>query len=144
MDTVLRGRKWKQCLVYLDDLCVFGKTIEEHNQRLCEILQCLDQANLSLNIKKCSFGASRVIILGHEVYAAGVKPDPSKTEAIRSFPAPGNQKAVRSFLGLYSYYRKFMENFSKTAAPLNELLKDGVKFKWEDEQILAFDQLKQL
>ena len=143
MDTVLRGRKWKQCLVYLDDLCIFGKSIHEHNIRLAEILHCLDQANLSLNIEKCSFGTSKVIILGHEVSAAGIQPDPTKTEAIRSFPAPKDQKAVRSFLGLCSYYRKFMKNFSKTAAPLNELLKDNVKFKWNNEHALAFETLKE-
>ena len=64
MDTVLRGRKPKLCLVYLDDLCIFGRTMEEHNQRLLAILQCLDQANLSLNIEKCVFGKNQVTILG--------------------------------------------------------------------------------
>lgn len=142
MDTVLRGHKWKHCLIYLDDLCIFGKTLEEHNQRLSEILKCLEQANLSLNIKKCSFGASEISLLGHQISREGVRPDPAKTQAIRSFPTPTNQKAVRSFLGLCSYYRKFMENFSKTAAPLNELLRDGVKFNWSTDQQAAFETLK--
>lgn len=142
MDSVLRGRRWKHCLIYLDDLCVFGKTLEEHNERLRDVLGCLDQANLSLNYKKCVFGASSVTILGHEISHEGVMPEASKTSAIRSFPTPTTQKAVRSFLGLASYYRRFIENFAKMAAPLNRLLKDGVKFEWTTGQQSAFDALR--
>lgn len=141
MDTILRGHKWTSCLVYLDDICVFGRTLQEHNERLRDVLDCLNEANLSLNIKKCSFGATRLKILAHEITSAGVRPDPINVEAIRDFPTPVNQKAVRSFLGLCSYYRKFIPNFSKLAAPLNELLKYGVAFTWTTPEKAAFANL---
>ena len=142
MDSILRGRKWKHCLVYLDDLCVFGASLEQHNERLRDILECLDRANLSLNVKKCSFGSTKLNMLGYEITREGVRPDSSETSAIRDFPTPTNQKAVRSFLGLCSYYRKFIENFSKIAAPLNALLRVGVNFVWSVQHQSTFEALK--
>ena len=142
MDSILRDRKWKHCLLYLDDLCVFGRTLEEHNARLHDVLSCLDRGNLSLNLKKCTFGATQITILGHEISQHGIRPDSSKTKAVRDFPKPENQKAVRSFLGLCSYYRRFIQNFSRVAARLNELLKDGSKFEWSTPQQEAFEALK--
>jgi hypothetical protein len=142
IDVILRGMKWNICMCYLDDIVVFGKTIEEHNERLDRELRCLDEANLSLNMKKCQFAANELIVLGHEVSGEGVCPDPSKTSAVNDFPTPKSVKDVRSFLGLCSYYRRFIENFAKIAGPLNKLLKSQVAFKWSQDEQAAFDTLK--
>ena len=75
MDSVLRHHKWKGRQVYLDDLCVFGETLKKHNERLEEVLRSLDQTSLSLNIKKCSFGATKILLLGQEISEGGIRPD---------------------------------------------------------------------
>ena len=76
--------------------------------------------------------------LGHVAISEGVKPDPQKVKAIKEFPTPKNTTDVKSFLGLAGYYRKFIPQFSKMAKPLNDLLKKGNAWQWEQEQIEAF------
>lgn len=143
MDNLLRHLKWTMCLCYLDDVVVFSKTFDEHLQRLEVVLQCLQEADLILNPKKCLFGAKQIKILGHLVSGEGIRPDPDKVLAVSNFPVPKNIHDVRSFLGLCSYFRRFIENFCHRAQPLQELVKGDAKFKWTNTQALAFDDLKQ-
>lgn len=142
MDALLHGLKWKYCLVYLDDVVVFSKNFHDHLLRLNMVLSCIQTAGLTLNPKKCNFGAKQLHILGHLVDEKGVQPDPGKLEAVNNFPTPQNVTQVRSFLGLCSYYRRFIKDFSSTAYSITELTQKNVPFKWSSVQETAFLKLK--
>ncbi|UYV66998.1 hypothetical protein LAZ67_4003622, partial [Cordylochernes scorpioides] len=142
MDNVLMGLKWNICLCYLDDIVVYSDTFEEHLERLSKVLSCLQQAGLTINQDKCLFGSTRIKILGHVVDKDGIQPDSEKVEAIKKFPVPKSVCDIQSYLGLCSYYRRFIKNFSKIAAPLQILLKKDQKFIWTQEQKDSFESLK--
>ncbi|KAG8173610.1 hypothetical protein JTE90_008227, partial [Oedothorax gibbosus] len=144
MDTVLRGLKWNICLCYLDDVIVYAPNFREHQQRLRKVLKCIQDAGLTLNSKKCCFGKKKFTILGHLVDAHGIYPGPEKVVAVEKFPIPQNITEVRTFLGLCSYYRRFIRNFADIAKPLHELLKKDVKFSWNLSQAISFTTLKKL
>jgi hypothetical protein len=124
MNPVLLGLVGTRCFVCLDDIILFGKTLQEHNERLREVFERLRQFNLKIEPDKCEFLKTELNYLGH-VTGEGVKPDPNKVRAIKEFPVPKNVTDVKSFLGLAGYYRKFIPQFSKIAKPLNDLLKKG-------------------
>lgn len=142
MDTVLSGLKWQTCLVYLDDVIVFSSTFAEHLKRLSCVLRAVRAAGLTLKAEKCHFGYQELRFLGHVVSHAGIKPDPDKVSAVSNFPTPADKKAVRRFLGLCSYYRRFIPNFSHIAAPLTSLTRNDVAFVWTTEQQAAFENLR--
>ncbi|GFW32104.1 retrovirus-related Pol polyprotein from transposon 17.6 [Trichonephila clavipes] len=142
MDNLLRHFKWTMCLCYLDDIIVFSETFEDHLIRLRLVLKCLQEAGLKLNSKKCLFATQEVKILGHLVSSNGVRPDPDKIKAVRNFPTPKNIHDIRSFLGLCSYFRRFIKGFCYLAEPLQSLLKSGVEFHWGPEEVEAFNSLK--
>lgn len=142
MDVVLADLQWTTCLVYLDDIIVFGRTFQEHLQRLDEVLCKLRYANLKVKPSKCTLFASQVQYLGHVISTEGVTADPSKVEAIRTWPVPKTQTEVRSFLGLASYYRRFIQGFAEIARPLHRLTEKGRRFCWGEECQEAFQQLK--
>ncbi|UYV76936.1 K02A2.6-like, partial [Cordylochernes scorpioides] len=142
IDSVLGSLKWNMCLCYLDDTVVYAPTFEEHLRRLQLVLRCIQKAGLSLNHKKCLFGSRRINILGHLVDANGIHPDPDKVEAVSKFPRPKNISELRSFLGLCSYYRRFIENFADKARSLHDLLKAEKQLYWDAAQEKAFKVLK--
>ncbi|GFW45498.1 retrovirus-related Pol polyprotein from transposon 17.6 [Trichonephila clavipes] len=142
MDNLLRHFKWTMCLCYLDDIIVFSETFEDQLIRLRLVLKCLQEAGLKLNSKKCLIAAQEVKILGHLVSSNGVRPDPDKIKAVRNFPTPKNIHDIRSFLGLCSYFRRFIKGFCYLAEPLQSLLKSGVEFHWGPEEVEAFNSLK--
>ncbi|UYV67068.1 K02A2.6-like [Cordylochernes scorpioides] len=121
MDNILRTHKWKICLCYLDDVIVFSEDLPSHLTRLKTILGCLRKAGLTLNISKCRFAYEELLLLGHVVSKEGITPDPEKIASIKDFPALKTIKNVRAFLGLCSYYRRFIKEFSKIAYPLQIL-----------------------
>jgi hypothetical protein len=148
MDAVFRDRGLhKYVVVYLDDILVYNKTPEEHLQHLESVLQALSDNKLYANFEKCAFNNPEVEYLGHVVSAEGIKPDPKKVQAVLQWPQPANKKELRSFLGLTQYFRKFIQGYSKIAAPLNALLKDNVDWRqpgvWTRECTAAFHTLKQ-
>lgn len=143
MDTVLAGLKWQTCLVYLDDVIVFSETFDQHLKRLRTVLDALRSADLTLKPEKCHFGYQQLKFLGHVVSADGVRPDPDKTAAVANFPIPTTKKAVRRFLGLCAYYRRFIADFAKIAEPLTRLTRDDVPYVWSSEQQEAFTELRQ-
>jgi hypothetical protein len=128
--------------VYLDDVILFGESLQEHNERLREVFDRLRQCNLKIEPDKCEFLKTELSYLGHVVTNEGVKPDPEKVRAIIDFPTPLNTTGVKSFLGLAGYYRKFIPQFSKIAKPLNDLLKKNNQWQWEQKQIDSFGLLK--
>ncbi|UYV84686.1 hypothetical protein LAZ67_X003094 [Cordylochernes scorpioides] len=144
IDNLLKGLKWPICLCYLDDIIVFSDGFEEHLRRLQLVLNCLKKAGLCLNSKKCKFGAKTITVLGHEVSENGIRPDQEKIRAVRDFATPRSLKEVRSFLGLSSYYRRFIPNYAHVAQPLNDLLKKDSAFNWNQEEQNAFEALKTL
>lgn len=142
MDLGLADLQWTTCLVYLDDIIVFGRTFHEHLSRLDEVLIKLRQANLKVKPSKCNLFSSEVKYLGHIISSRGVEADPAKVEAVRQWPVPKNQTEVKSFVGLASYYRRFVKGFAEIARPLHQLTEKGRRFKWTEDCQAAFEQLK--
>ena len=123
MNYVLRSVIGKICLVYLDDIIVFSKTKEEHLTNLGIILDLLEEADLKLGLSKCKFMCESVQYLGHVISAKGITPDPEKIEQLKNYKRPSSVVEIQSFLGLASYYRRFIRNFADIAHPLIELTK---------------------
>ena len=142
MEKVLSNLSWKVCLVYLDDIIIMSKTFDEHVENLRQVFERLRQANLKMNPKKCVLLQKEVSFLGHIVSENGVATDPSKIDTIKNWPIPKNVKEVRSFLGLCSYYRKFIYKFSDIAKPLHKLTELNRKFVWDADCNAAFDKLR--
>ncbi|UYV79019.1 hypothetical protein LAZ67_17000657, partial [Cordylochernes scorpioides] len=142
MDKLLAGLKWTICLCYLDDIIVYATSFKEHIERLGKVLRCIQQAGLCINHEKCRFGSREIKVLGHLVTESGIRPDPDKIEAITNFPTPKTATEVRSFMGLCSYYRRFVKDFANKAKPLHDLLRNNVKFFWSNEQEQSFQILK--
>jgi Reverse transcriptase (RNA-dependent DNA polymerase). len=106
--------------VYLDDIIVFGNTIEEHNENLIKLLERLRKLGLKLQPDKCEYLRPELEYLGHLITKDGVKPNPAKINTVKNFKNPLNVTQVQSFLGLAGYYRKFIKNFSAIDKPLTQ------------------------
>ena len=118
MNIVLSGLTYNQCLVYLDDIIIFGNTFENHNRNLVNVLQRIQDANLTIKPSKCALAVKELRFLGHIVGGDGVKMDPNKIDAILKLPEPTTVTEIKSFIGSASYYRRFIKDFSKIAEPL--------------------------
>jgi hypothetical protein len=130
-------------LVFLDDILIFSKTLEEHERHVQQVLDVLREQKLYAKESKCEFFKTEVEFLGHIVGRDGVRMMEDKVKAIADWPQPKNVRDVRAFLGTTGYYRKFVKDFSRIAAPLSELTKESVKFSWGPEQAESFRKLKQ-
>lgn len=126
----------------MDDIIVPGPSFAECLKRLEHIFQRLKNANLKLKPSKCNLFQKSVKFLGHVVSDKGVHTDPDKTEAVRIWPVPKTVKEVRSFLGLCSYYRRFVSGFANIARPLHKLCEKNSKFTWNEDCQKAFNSLK--
>ena len=144
MEKVLSGLPWEVCLLYLDDIIVHGREFTEAIERLRTVLQRLRDAGLKLSPNKCILLQKSVPFLGHVVRNHGVSTDPKKIEAVRSWPSPQTAKDVKSFLGLCSYYSRFVRDFSDIARPLYKLTEGQREFRWTSECEDAFRWLKAL
>ena len=140
MDHLFQGLKF--VLVYLDDIVVFSETITEHINHLYQVFNILIAANLKLNLEKCQLGREQIDFLGHHIDAHGISPDKTLIEKVQNFAVPTSIKQVQSFLGLASYYRKFIKNFSHIARPLTQLLQKDIKFCWNETHQESFETLK--
>ncbi|GBG59127.1 hypothetical protein CBR_g32144 [Chara braunii] len=143
MDKVLREQSGRFVVVYLDDILIFSKSMEEHLEHLEEVLAVLKKTQLHLNFAKSEFGKDSVIYLGHRLSVAGLEPEATKIEVIRDWPHPVNIRKLRSFLGLASYYRKFVPRFSIIARPLSQLTSKKVSYSWDVACSEAFQALKE-
>nr|GFB18608.1 putative reverse transcriptase domain-containing protein [Tanacetum cinerariifolium] len=130
-------------IVFIDDILVFSKSKEEHEDHLRTVLQTLRQEKLYAKFSKCEFWLSSVAFLGHIVSAEGITMDLTKVEAITKWPRPMSVTEVRSFLGLAGYYCRFVEGFSRLALPLTKLMREGKNFVLNEEREKSFEELKQ-
>ena len=129
-------------IVFIDDILVYSGILEEHSEHLRIVLQTLRERQLYAKLSKCQFLLDRVTFLGHVISAEGVSVDPQKIEAVVNWKPLKNVSEVRSFLGLTGHYRKFVEGFSKIAAPLTKLIRKYVKYDWVDAYKQSFEELK--
>ena len=129
-------------MVYLDEICVFSKSLEEHVGHLQEVFDRLRNFDLKLKHSKCQFALDEIKLLGFVVNAEGIKSDPEKINAINRMAAPTDVKSVRSFLGMTGYYRQCIPDYAKIAAPLVKLTRKNESFIFGEAQIQAFDQLR--
>ena len=143
MNRVFKEYLDKFVIVFIDDILIYSKTKEEHEDHLRKTLQRLKEHQLYAKLKKCEFWKEEVAFLGHIVTKNGVAVDPVKIEAVRDWPRPKNATDVRSFLGLAGYYRRFVEGFSKLAMPLTNLTRKQQKFLWTDKCEQSFQDLKE-
>ena len=143
MEAVLAGLPWKTCLVYLDDIIVHAVNFDSHVENLRKVLTKLRQANLKLNPQKCNLFQQQVQFLGYTVAKDGISADQGKVKAVQDWPQPSNVREVKSFLGLCTYYRRFVPGFSNIAKPLHLLSEKNTKFQWTNECDAAFKSLKQ-
>ena len=125
-----------------DDIIVYGKTPELHDQALKDTLQKLKLNGLTLNRAKCLFDQSRIEFFGYVLSAEGISPDPAKVQALREAGRPSNAEEVRSFLGMANYSARFIKNFSTIAAPLRELTRSKVEWRWRKREQEAFMKIK--
>nr|AAQ56486.1 putative polyprotein [Oryza sativa Japonica Group] len=132
----------KFVVVFIDDILIYSRTKEEHEEHLRLALEKLREHQLYAKFSKCEFWLSEVKFLGHVISAGGVAVDPSNVESITNWKQPKTVSEIRSFLGLAGYYRRFIENFSKIAKPMTRLLQKDVKYKWSEECKQSFQELK--
>ncbi|KAI3691369.1 hypothetical protein L2E82_49718 [Cichorium intybus] len=142
MNRVCRPYLDKFVIVFIDDILVYSRNKEDHEQHLKLMLDLLKEQKLYAKFTKCEFWIREVHFLGHVVGKEGIQVDPAKIEAIKKWEAPRTPTEIRQFLGLAGYYRRFIENFSKIAQPLTALTQKDRKFLWEEKQEEAFQTLK--
>ncbi len=148
MDLGLDGLRWTSCLVYLDDIIVYADNPKQHLERLRGVFEALRVANLKIKLSKCYFAKKKIAALGHVISKGGIRPDPDKIRAVKEFLLPPDAKEsdkikfVRSFVGLCSYYRRFIDKFAQLAKPLTDLTKKNIKFDWGPSQQRSFELLK--
>ena len=142
MERVLGQLQWQILLCYLDDILIFSKTVSQHFNHLREVFLRLRKAHLKLKPKKCHFFQQQVSFLGHVVSEEGIMTDPEKIRKMRECPSPRNVHEVRSVVGLFSYYRRFIPHFSEIVKPLVKLTEKNQPFVWSETQEFAFQELK--
>lgn len=131
-----------KCLVYLDDIIVFSKTIPEHFKRWFEVFERLREFNMKLKPSKCCFLKGEVFFLGHKVSDEEIAMENSTIETVLNLLVPTSTTEVRSFLRLCSYYRIFISWFAEIIAPLHALTARNQRFRWTDDCQIAFEWLK--
>ena len=144
MSQVLRGLQWERCLVYIDDILIFGRLFQEALQNLTVVLNRVSQYGLQLKAAKCNLFCTEVAFLGHVLGREGLSCDPNKLAAVREWVTPTNARGVREFLGFTGYYRRFVKDFATISAPLVSLLIKDARFMWTPECTTTFEHLQDL
>ena len=145
MNSIFCDYLGKFVLVFIDDILIYSKNEEEHKQHLKQVFEILREHKLYAKLSKCVFFTSRVEFLGHVISDEGVSVDPRKVTAVAEWPIPKDKTEVRSFLGLASYYRRFVKGFSKIVAPMTNLLKGKSNvIDWTPECDSSFQTLKSM
>jgi hypothetical protein len=142
MNKVFMEELDKFVVVFIDDILVYSKSVEEHEQHLRVVLGKLRAHKMYAKFSKCEFWLEKISFLRHILTAEGVAVDPGKVETVSNWQQPTNVSEIKSFLGLVGYYRRFIEGFSKIARPMTELLKKEKKFNWTESCEKSFQELK--
>ena len=142
MNDIFRQHLDDFVMVYLDDILVMSRTVEEHRQHLRTVLGILRHHRFYAKRSKCQFGYSSMTWLGHIIGVDGIRVDPAKQAAIRDWPLPRNPTDVRGFLGLTNYVRRHIQRYAHIAAPLTDLTQKDVPWQWGPEHQAAFEALK--
>ncbi|GJR33158.1 hypothetical protein Tco_1109390 [Tanacetum coccineum] len=143
MNRVCKPYLDKFVIVFIDDILIYSKNKQEHEEHLKIILELLKKEELYAKFSKCEFWIPKVQFLGHVIDNKGIHVDPAKIESVKDWASPKTPTEIRQFLGLAGYYRRFIEGFSKIAKPMTKLTQKKVKFEWGDKQEAAFQLLKQ-
>ena len=143
MDDIFKELIGVCCWVYLDDIIVFSETVEDHINHLNKIFEILRNYGLKIKRQKCKFFQTSITFLGHVVENGTIKPSDEKIEAVTQHKKPEDVEQTLAFIGITSYYRKFVKDFARIAYPLHELCKKDVQFIWNDQCQDAFDTLKE-
>lgn len=142
INKLLGQRRFDSALAYMDDLLIPSTTIDDGFQKLKDVLELIHDAGLTLKLSKCRFFDETIEYLGYDVSAEGIKPSERKIDAVKRFPVPTNVHELRQFLGLASYFRRFVKGFGEIARPLTQLLKKEVSWQWTPDQLNSFTELK--
>ena len=142
MHLILKGLCWSDCLVYLDDIIVFGRTLKEHRERLSLVLSCLTEAGLKINPKKCKLLCEQVVVFGHVVSREGISPDSEKIRVIKEWPESVDESQLGELLGMAGYYRQFVQNYAPIESPLHHACQEEDRFRWTVECEEAFRDIK--
>ncbi|CAI7805577.1 unnamed protein product, partial [Closterium sp. NIES-53] len=142
MNDIFRPFLDRFVIVFLDDILIFSKSLEEHAQHLCIVLDTLRQHRLYAKLSKCTFARSSIGFLGHIISSKGIAMDPAKVQCLADWPAPRTVAELQSFIGLAKYYRKFIFKFSHICALSTGLFRQGVAFQWGPPQQTAFSSIK--
>jgi len=129
---------------FIDNILVATDTEEGHDELVEEVLKRLEENNLFVKPEKCKWKVREVEFLGVVIGPRGVEMQKEKMEGVLNWPAPKNVKEMQKFLGLANYYRRFIKDFAKIAAPLHALVRKEQKWKWKKEQEEAFRKLKEM
>ena len=129
-------------IVYLDDILIYSKTQEEHDEHVRQVLRRLREYGLYAKLEKCSFGQNQVEFLGYVVSSDGIAMDPMKVQAILEWKTPLSVRDVQCFLGFANFYRKFIKDYSKVVLPLTQLTHKDQPFIWSSDASEAFESLK--
>ncbi|KAL4017102.1 hypothetical protein IC575_024776 [Cucumis melo] len=130
-------------IIFIDDILIYSKTEAKHEEHLRQVLETLRANRLYAKFSKCEFWLKKVSFLGHVVSSEGVSVDPVMIKEVTNWPRPSTVSAIRSFLGLAGYYRRFVEDFSCIASPLTQLTRKGTHFVWIPDCESSFQELKQ-
>lgn len=133
----------KKIVVYVDDILLASQTVEEHLEILREVFMLLKENDMELRLDKCKFLVEQMNYLGYKVNAEGLHPNNDNVQGIIDYPIPANVKQVQRFLGMCSYFRKFVEGFSVIAKPLYDLLKKEARFTFGENELRSFEKLRE-
>ena len=138
----LAGIQWHNCLTYIDDIIVLGRTFDEHLKNLAQVFQRLHNANLRFQVRKCEFCKDMVKFLGHVILPAGISTDSKKISKVLNLPTPVNKQEIKQFMGLVNHYRRFIKNCSEVSKPLSQLTEQNRLFKWTVQCQESFEALR--
>lgn len=142
MNHILAPWLRKCVVVFIHDILIYSKNLEEHVQHVKMVFDLLREHQFKVRLSKCSFGQQQLKYLGHIISGAGVATDPSKIDSVLKWQTPSSVKELRGFLGLAGYYRRFVKDFGIIAKPLTDLIKRGHLFLWTSITEQAFHTLK--
>jgi exodeoxyribonuclease III len=143
MDMVLSGLRWIACVVYVDDICVFGDSFELHKVRLGWVLDRMLEYGVQLSLEKSFFAYHWVGYLGYIISREGISADPRRSEAVLKMKSPTNRDEARSFLAMFVYFKWLIPNYHQASPIISNLLRSGVKWEWGDKEEKAANLLRE-